>query len=152
MHNLRNCFLFFRQSEVSRVVLFWRTDAADLSYVLLDAAGGPASVRLDGRMRWRVPANNSSAFQRLSRLLPPRWYARNASCQQMLLTHDDALGIRMDATSIFNLGTKRHYSRVNPVSLVRNSFVYRNHAEILSSSTSAQYSPGLPHCQLVLGL
>lgn len=49
----------------------------------------------------------------------------------MLLTHDDALGIRMDATSNFNLGTKRHYSRVNPVSLVRNSFVYRNHAEIL---------------------
>lgn len=106
--------------------------------------------RLDGRMRWWwVPANNSTAFQRLSRLLPLHWYARNASCQQMLLTHDDALGIRMDATSNFNLGTKRHYSRVNPVSLLRNSFVYRNHAGILSSSTPAQYSLGLPHCQLV---
>lgn len=49
----------------------------------------------------------------------------------MLLTHDDALGIRLDAIANFNLGTKRHYSRVNPVSLVRNSFVYRNHAKIL---------------------
>lgn len=47
----------------------------------------------------------------------------------MLPTHDDALGIRMDAAANFNPATKRHYSRVNPLSLVRNSFVYRDHAE-----------------------
>lgn len=36
------------------------------------------------------------------------------------------------------------------MSLVWNSFVYRKHAELLSSSTPAQYSPCLPY--LVLGL
>lgn len=77
----------------------------------------------------RYPTNNSFGLQRLSRPLPLHWYARNASCQQMLPTHDDALGIRMDAAANFNPATKRHYSRVNPVSLVRNSFVYGDHAE-----------------------
>lgn len=56
----------------------------------------------------------------------------------------------MDAASNFNPWTQRPYSRVNPVSLVWNSFVYRKHAELLSSTTAAQYSPRLP--DLVLGL
>lgn len=57
-------------------------------------------------MQCWVPANNRRAFQRLLRLLPLCWYARNASCQQMLLTHDDALGIRMDPASILTSGPK----------------------------------------------
>lgn len=57
-------------------------------------------------MRWWVPANNSSASQQLSRLLPLHRYARNASCQQMLPTQDDALGVRMDAASNFNPAAK----------------------------------------------
>lgn len=68
--------------------------------------GAGRGGRLDGRMQCWVPANNRRAFQRLLRLLPLCWYARNASCQQMLLTHDDALGIRMDAASILTSGPK----------------------------------------------
>lgn len=115
---------------------------------LTRSGSGTRGGRLHVGMRWRVPSNNSSAFQRLSRLLPLHWYVRNAICQQMLPTHDDAPGIRMDAASNFNLWTKRHYTGVNPVSLERNSFVYRNHAELLSSSTPAQYSLSLKHWQL----
>lgn len=51
----------------------------------------------------------------------------------MLLTLDDALRIRMDAVSNFNLKTKRRYSGVNPLSLGRNAFVYTKHAEILNT-------------------
>lgn len=146
---------FLHKLEAALRVLFWRTSSLNFrrgcSYVLQTWHSRGQGGWFDGRMRW-VPANNSSAFQRLSRLLPLHWYARNASCQQMLLTHDDTLGIRMDATSNFNLGTKRHYSGVNPVSLVRNSFVYRNHAELFYPPSSTQYSLCLPHCRLVLEL
>lgn len=135
----RTAYVFPRRGSVP-LPLFWRSRAPGVGG-LTDGCGGY-------QLTIARPAR-----QRLSRLLPLHWYARNASCQQMLLTHDDALGIRMDAASNFNPGTKRHYSRVNPVSLVRNSFVYRNHAEIVyRQNSSTLYSLGLPHCQLVLGL
>lgn len=60
----------------------------------------------------------------------------------MLPTHDDALGIRMDAAANFNPATKRRYSRVNPVSLGQNSFVYRDHAENIVWQHSLDMAPG----------
>lgn len=84
-------------------------DLISIKVVVAFAESGvtPEQMQLGGgcRMR-RVPANNSSASQQLSRLLPFHWYARNVSCQQMLPTHDDALGIRMDAEANFNPGPR----------------------------------------------
>jgi hypothetical protein len=67
-----------------------------------------APGNIDGQMRW-VPANNSSMSGSRTAAIP----LIREECETVnrcFLTHDDVLGIRMDAISNFNLETKRQYS------------------------------------------